>query len=116
MSQETQKPEILVRIPISKQGKFRFKTRANNLEFGDTFATRQKEITKNLYLEWQIGYDAVVADVQKGKKFTKLKDFTFTGANGKLKYLYELSELVFEALLKNLIHYEQIGIKLMLKF
>ena len=64
MSQETQTPEILVKIPISKQGKFRFKIRTSNLEFGDTFATRQKEITKNLYSEWQIGYDAVVVDVK----------------------------------------------------
>lgn len=103
MAEETKFAEIVIRIPVSKQGKFRFKTRTSNFDFGNTFATRQKVIAKDLYLEWQIGYDALVIDVQKGKKFTELKEQTFVGANGKSKYLYELSELVFHALQKELI-------------
>jgi len=90
--------EIIIKIPATNSGKFRFKTRSNNLKFGDTFSTRNNNFNENVYLEWQIGYDAVVTDVAKGEKDTKLKSYSFVGANKKTKYLYELSELVYEGI------------------
>jgi len=101
--------EIIIKIPASNDGKFRFKTRSNNLHFGDTFATRDKNFSENVYLEWQISYDATIADVANGKKDTKLKSYTFVGANKKTKYLYELSELVYEGINNSLFLTEDIN-------
>jgi len=103
MNYTTKDREIIIKIPASTYGKFRFKTRSDNLQFGDTFATRKKNFNENVYLEWQISFDATVADVVKGKKDTKLKGLTFVGANRKTKYLYELSELVYEGISNGLI-------------
>ena len=44
-------------------------------------------------MEWQIGYDVIKADTEKLAK-TTLKNFSFIGANGKEKTLYELSEYI----------------------
>lgn len=95
--------EIIIKIPAANSGKFRFKTRSDNLQFGDSFATRKNNFNENVYLEWQISYDVIVAEVVNGEKDTKLKDLTFVGANGKTKYLYELSELVYEGINNGLI-------------
>lgn len=103
MIYETNSKEIIIKISASNQGKFRFKTRNDKLKFGETFSTRKNNFTENVYLEWQIGYDAVVNDVKNGKKETKLKKRTFIGANKKKKYLYELSELMHEGMKINLI-------------
>lgn len=103
MKYEIRDKEIIIKIPASKDGKFRFKTRSEKLMFGESFATRKKNFNENVYLEWQIGYDAVVSDVEKGKKDTKLKEHSFVGANKKTKYLYELSELVHDGIKSKLI-------------
>lgn len=44
----------------------------------------------NHYIEWQIGYDVTQDRIND----TTLRRLQFTGANGKLKSLYELSEIV----------------------
>lgn len=86
-----------INFPSANDGKFRFKTRENNSGFGKTFATRQKAFNEKVYLEWQVGYDAMVEDVKSGKKQTSLTQATFTGSNGKEKYLYEISEILYES-------------------
>lgn len=108
MEYTTKDKEIIIKIPASNSGKMRFKTRENKLEFGKTFATRNNNFGENVYLEWQIGYDAVVTDVESGEKETTLKQYTFIGANGKKKYLYELSEFLYEGMRTGLILDESI--------
>lgn len=98
MNYKIEKDKIILNIRATNDGKFRFKTRENNLNFGNTFATKGNNFSEKVYLEWQIGYDAVVTDVQAGKKETKLTNLTFVGANKKVKYPYELSELVFDTI------------------
>ncbi|MFA5742748.1 MAG: R.Pab1 family restriction endonuclease [Candidatus Paceibacterota bacterium] len=98
MNYITEKTKIVLDIRATNDGKFRFKTRNNNLDFGETFATRGSNFSEKVYLEWQIGYDATVLDVKNGKKQTKLNRLSFIGANKKEKYPYELSELIFEAI------------------
>jgi len=86
-------------IPANNAGKFRFKKRKNRLDFGETFSTREGVFDDQTYLEWQIGYDVPVNDVEKGAKNTKLTSKYFIGSNGKKKYPYELSELFYEAMM-----------------
>ena len=90
--------EIVIKIPASNYGKFRFKTRDNKLQFGEIFPTRHKNFSEKIYLEWQIGYDATVIDVRSKKKNTKLRKRSFVSANRKRKYLYELSELIHKGI------------------
>jgi hypothetical protein len=108
MNYSVKNKEIVIEIDASNDGKFRFKTRDSNLQFGEIFSTRKNNFNENAYLEWQIGYDAVVSDVKNGNKETRLKNQTFIGANGKEKYLYELSELVYEGMKNNLISVKSI--------
>lgn len=89
---------IELTFSAANDGKFRFKTREKDESFGKTFATRQKAFNEKVYLEWQVGYDAMVEDVKSGKKFSKLIQTTFIGSNGKEKYPYELSELLYESI------------------
>lgn len=89
---------IEITVSAANDGKFRFKTREGETAFGKTFATRQKAFNEKVYLEWQVGYDAMVEDVKSGKKFTKLTNTTFIGSNGREKYLYELSEMLYESI------------------
>jgi len=89
---------ILLTIPASNAGKFRFKKRKTRLDFGETFSTREFPFDNQTYLEWQIGYDVPINDVEKGKKGTKLTSMHFVGSNGKEKYPYELSEIFFQAM------------------
>ncbi len=84
---------ILLTISATNAGKFRFKKRKNRLDFGETFSTREHPFDEQTYLEWQIGYDVPIKDVEKGKKGTKLTSKHFVGSNGKEKYPYELSEI-----------------------
>lgn len=89
---------IELTFSAANDGKFRFKTREKDQSFGQSFATRQKAFNEKVYLEWQVGYDAMVEDVKGGKKFSKLTQTTFTGSNGREKYLYELSEILYESI------------------
>jgi hypothetical protein len=94
----TNENRILITIPATNDGKFRFKKRNNKLDFGATFSTRECLFNDQTYLEWQIGYDVPIKDVEKGKKETKLTSKSFIGSNGKEKYPYELSEIFFKAM------------------
>lgn len=89
--------KIKLIFPAKNNGKFRFKTRKKSTDFGDSFSTRKLNFNDNVYLEWQIGYDATVLDVSQENKETKLDKISFVGSNGKKKYPYELSELVYES-------------------
>lgn len=89
----SQEDGVHVSLPLTSQGKFRCKTRKNCLEFGQGFAPKTEIISADSYLEWQIGYDAIVGSEKK----TNLaqEKFTFIGANRKKKYLYEMSEIIY---------------------
>lgn len=89
---------ILLTIPATNAGKFRFKKRKNRLDFGEIFSTRECPFDEQTYLEWQIGYDVPIKDVEDGKKETKLTNKHFVGSNGKTKYPYELSEIFYLAM------------------
>lgn len=86
--------EIKIAIPLtSTSGKTRIKQRNVFTEYGIPVATRQIPFAQNHYVEWQIGYDVVTSDTEKAEN-TTLKSKTFVGANGKQKFLYELSEYI----------------------
>jgi len=76
---------ILLTIPATNAGKFRFEKRKSKLDFGETFSTRECLFDEQTYLEWQIGYDVPIKDVEDGKKETKLTSKHFVGSNGKEK-------------------------------
>lgn len=87
--------KIYVEIPLTAQsGKARVKIRNSFYEYGLPTATRQNPFSQKHYIEWQIGYDADKSDSEK-MNLTSLKEMKFTGANGKNKSLYELSEYLF---------------------
>jgi len=88
---------IQLSLPAKNAGKFRFKKRESRLDFGATFSTRNLCFDNDTYLEWQIGYDVPVKDVEAGKAATRLTRKHFIGSNGKRKYPYELSELLAAA-------------------
>ena len=88
------KNEIKVAIPLTKgTEKTRIKKRSILNEYGIPVSTKTEPFTQNCYVEWQIGYDVIKSDIEKLAK-TTLKDFSFIGANGKEKTLYELSEYI----------------------
>ncbi len=89
---------ILLTIAATNAGKFRFKKRKSRLDFGETFSTRKCLFDEQTYLEWQIGYDVPIKDVEKSKKGTTLTSKHFVGSNRKEKYPYELSEIFFKAM------------------
>ena len=84
--------QIKVAIPLTKgTNKTRIKQRSIVNEYGIPVATRKNPFTQSCYVEWQIGYDVGIKDENKVLN-TTLKNKTFIGANGKTKFLYELSE------------------------
>lgn len=86
---------IRYRIPLTTtSGKIRIKERSFLNDYGIPVATRRKEFSQKHYVEWQIGYDVVTSEINT-KKSTTLKEIQFVGANGKIKSLYELSEIVY---------------------
>jgi hypothetical protein len=92
--------EIQVAIPLTAtSGKIRIKRRSILNEYGIPIATCRIDLTQNCYVEWQIGYDVEIncANDKKKRKYelTTLKELKFTGANGKEKALYELSEYIY---------------------
>jgi hypothetical protein len=81
---------ISVAIPLTaNSGKIRIKNRSNLNEYGKIFASKRIPFTLSNYVEWMIGYDV--------PQFidTTLPSVRFTGANGKIKALYELSEFIY---------------------
>lgn len=94
MTYKIENDAIILALPLTSQGKFRCKTRADIQGFGDGFAPKTTIISSDAYLEWQIGYDTIIG---KDVKPTRLDStqFEFTGANKKRKYPYELSEIAY---------------------
>ena len=99
---------ILLVIPATNFRKFRFKKRKNRLDFGETFSTRECCFDEQVYLEWQIGYDVPVKDVESGEGKTKLNKKHFIGSNGKRKFPYELSEIIYASIELGLIAKEDV--------
>jgi len=83
---------IRLSLPTKNKGKFRWKNRLDNSQYGEVFATTKIPFSDNSYIEWQIGYDS---EVEHETKKTLLADKIFEGANGKKKNPYELSEILY---------------------
>ncbi len=86
-------------IPLTSiSGKVRVKIRHAFSDYGISTATRTIPFSLKHYVEWQIGYDVPIKDKEKFE-LTILKDekYHFSGANGKTKTLYELSEIIYYA-------------------
>ncbi|RVZ75291.1 R.Pab1 family restriction endonuclease [Helicobacter pylori] len=86
-------------IPLTLiSGKVRVKIRHAFSDYGISTATRTIPFSLKHYVEWQIGYDVPIKDKEKFE-LTTLKDekYHFSGANGKTKTLYELSEIIYYA-------------------
>ncbi len=64
MEYRIQEKNVLLIIPATNSGKYRFKKRKNRLDFGEIFSTREHCFNEQVYLEWQIGYDVLVKDVE----------------------------------------------------
>ncbi len=95
---------IVVDIPLTTtSGKTRVKQRNSIFDYGLPFASRSNPFNKENYIEWQIGYDAVVPndvnkfDKEKFKNFCNitLKDKYFIDSKSNKKTLYELSEYLY---------------------
>ncbi|QQW84382.1 R.Pab1 family restriction endonuclease [Helicobacter pylori] len=91
------------------------KSNHNHIRIKSDYLTIKKNKEKFLYthyVEWQIGYDVPTEDKEYKEKFelTTLKDekYHFSGANGKTKTLYELSEIIYYAKQLNLIKHEEL--------
>ncbi len=80
------------------------KTRHAFSDYGVSTATRKIPFSLKHYIECQIGYDVPIKDKEKFE-LTTLKDekYHFLGANGKIKTLYELSEMIYYTKQLNLI-------------
>lgn len=92
--QEIKNQEIKVAIPLTKgTDKTRIKKRSILNEYGIPVSTKSEPFSQSCYVEWQIGYDVITSDTEKLEK-TTLQKLRFTGANGKEKALYELSEYI----------------------
>jgi R.Pab1 restriction endonuclease len=97
-------PKILIReqehkieIPIlltAVSGKIRVKNRSVVNEYGTPVAVKRDGFALSNYIEWQIGYDVVKKETEKLAE-SSLPKTEFTGANGKVKALYELSEYIW---------------------
>lgn len=105
MNYEFKNGALYINVPIKNQSKFRCKERNHFNEFGKGLAPATNPVVENAYIEWQIGYDSIVGDE---KKETKLNNWTFTGANGKTKNLFELSEFLYELCKNNIINLNEI--------
>ncbi len=104
------KKVIEVSIPLTSiSGKARVKIRHAFSDYGISTATRKIPFSLKHYVEWQIGYDVPIKDKEKFE-LTTLKDekYHFLEANGKIKTLYELSEMIYYAKQLNLISLENL--------
>ncbi len=88
------KENLKVSIPLTKgTEKTRIKRRTILNEYGIPVSTKKEPFTQKCYVEWQIGYDVIKSDTEKLEN-TTMPNFSFIGANGKEKTLYELSEYI----------------------
>ncbi len=89
--------EHKIKVPIlltAVSGKIRIKNRSIVNEYGTPVAVKRDGFALSNYVEWQIGYDVVRKEVEKLTE-SSLPKTEFTGANGKTKALYELSEYIW---------------------
>lgn len=87
---------LFVNLPMTKPtGKIRIKRRSFFAQYGEPVAPRQAALSQTCYVEWQIGYDLLSTNENKGK--TSLQFQTFRNYKGENKYAYELSEVLFYA-------------------
>ncbi len=89
--------EHKIEVPIlltAVSGKIRVKNRSMVNEYGTPVAVKQNNFALSNYIEWQIGYDVVKKEIEKFSE-SSLPETEFTGANGKVKALYELSEYIW---------------------
>ena len=110
-------PKILIKeqerkieVPIlltSVSGKIRIKNRSIVNEYGTPVAVRRDGFALSNYVEWQIGYDVVKKETEKLAE-SSLPETEFTGANGKVKALYELSEYIWYFYKWNVISREEL--------
>lgn len=99
--------ELKVTLPLTQPtGKVRIKQRSFFGEYGNPVAVRQTRLGLSNYVEWQIGYDLEAKSENKGK--TTLSDKTFVNYKDIRKYAYELSEILFYSLKKELIDVSEI--------
>ncbi|WP_293449050.1 R.Pab1 family restriction endonuclease [Persephonella sp.] len=89
--------KIIIEIPLTQPtGKIRIKERQGYTDFGIPVATRQKVFNPNMYVEWQIGYDAELNSSKANlSRLKDRNDLIFKAYNGKKKVLYELSEYLY---------------------
>ncbi|PIR41972.1 MAG: restriction endonuclease [Candidatus Yanofskybacteria bacterium CG10_big_fil_rev_8_21_14_0_10_37_15] len=89
--------EHKIEVPIlltAVSGKIRVKNRSIVNEYGTPVAVKREGFALSNYVEWQIGYDVVKRETEKLAD-SSLPETEFTGANGKTKALYELSEYIW---------------------
>ncbi len=67
---------LVLKFSNKNKGKFRFKQKRNS-KWSDSFATKENKFNKNVYLEWQIGYDTVISDIDKKSTILNNKSFEF---------------------------------------
>ena len=84
---------LKIKLPITTPtGKCRVKERNHYSEFGKPFPTRSRKISKECYLEWQIGYET-----EEKEKENVLKSINFK-RNKKTKYGFELIYYFYKGL------------------
>jgi len=88
--------KIKVGIPLTEHtGKIRIKERTKYTDFGIPVATRRKPFNKNMYVEWQIGYDLNIKSKKVELSTLNNDSLSFIAYNGEQKILYELSEYLY---------------------
>lgn len=93
---DKQGKKIKVEIPLTQHtGKIRIKERVKYTDFGIPVATRQKPFNRNMYVEWQIGYDLPIGSSKALLSTLNKESFSFVAYNGERKVLYELSEYLY---------------------
>ena len=99
--------EMKFSLPLTAHGgKIRVKRRSVYYGYGIPFFGRSDKVKSDCYIEWQIGFDLVALEENKSK--TSLNDKSFIASNGKSKYAYELGEILFHAVDKGRIPFEQV--------
>ena len=96
---------LQVIIPNKNKGRFRFLEKTDT--FYEIFATQQRSFTKNVFLEWQIGYDISHAAAAKSTCLNT-PDFIFTNSKGVKKFPYEISEIVYKLTRLSIINIEEL--------
>ena len=96
---------ICIGVPAKNSGRFRLKTSESGKAFDRVFK-REQEFAPNVYLEWMISYDTVEGHENSNKQ-SNLTEKSFLNYKGEKKYPFELSEIIFEAMDKELIDKKQ---------